>query len=367
MRITIFIAIVQAILWLGHYLVYKSFVKFFNITDAYTINTARVIFFLLSIAFLVGTLIAARWYGPIARASYITGAVWMGTLYWLFWASIFAWIIFAVAKIISPNSNISVVPIILLISALLISAYGVWNSYQTKVRNVTIRLENLPENWKGKKIVLVADTHLGHIRNANFAKKVANLVAEQKPEAVFIPGDFYDGTVIDFIEVAKPFGAIPSKYGTIFAAGNHEEFRPKNMYFEGLRAGGVKVLDNEMVNLDGLQIIGVGYSDTINPENQKAIISRLNLNSNLPSILVKHVPSHIKLAEEQNISLQLSGHTHLGQVYPLSYITKKIYKGFHYGLKSSGKTQVYTTSGAGTWGPPQRVGTNSEIIVITLE
>jgi predicted MPP superfamily phosphohydrolase len=367
LRISFFIGIVQCILWFGHFVVYKTFIKFFGLESSGHLNTIRLVFFILSILFLLGNLVSAKYYGPVARGFYTTGAIWMGTLYWLFWASLISWIIFAISKFALPGKDISMVPMVLLIAAILTSAYGVWNSYQTKVQQVTIHLENLPEVWKGKKVVLVADTHLGHVRNLSFAKKIADLITEQKPDAVLIPGDYYDGPLADYSKLAEPFGAMPTTYGVFFAAGNHEEFRPKNMYFEGLSKGGVKVLDNELVTIEGLQIIGVGYFDTVNADSQRTLLQKLNIDKTKPSILIKHSPSHIDAAESEGISLQVSGHTHMGQVFPLNFITKSVYKNFNYKLKRLGNTQVYTTSGAGTWGPPQRVGTNSEIVVITLE
>jgi uncharacterized protein len=367
MRIFIFIGIVQSILWFGHWFAYKTVVKFFGVTSPSALQTLRIAFVLLSISFLVGTVISMKYYGPLARGFYTLGAMWMGTLYWLFWAGLLSWIMYGLCRLVNPRIDVSIVGIVLLTAALLTSAYGVWNSYQTKIRSISIKLDNLPANWKGKKVVVVADTHLGHVRNLNFSKKIADLIGKQNPEAVFIPGDFYDGSVVNFAELARPFGDIPSTYGTFFAAGNHEEFRPKNMYFDGLRAGGVKILDNEVADIGGLQVIGVGYSETVDPENQKNILRNLGIDRSRASVLIKHAPSHIEAAASEGITLQVSGHTHLGQVYPLKYITRKVYRGFDYGLKNFEETQVLTTSGAGTWGPPQRVGTNSEIWVITFE
>jgi hypothetical protein len=85
-----------------------------------------------------------------------------------------------------------------------------------------------------------------------------------------------------------------------------------------------------------------------------------------PSILLKHVPFHLKVAEEQGVSLQLSGHTHHGQVLLFRFITSRVYQGYDYGLKWSGDLLVYTSSGAGTWGPPMRLDTKPEIVVITF-
>ncbi len=225
----------------------------------------------------------------------------------------------------------------------------------------------MPAEWQNKKAVLVSDTHLGNVRNLEFSEKIAKLVEAQNPDLVLIPGDFYDGPPADYEQLAVPFGKIKSTYGVYFAAGNHEEFGDAGPLLSAISKSGVKVLNNQIENVSGMQIVGVGYGATVNKDSQKSILKSLNLNPKLPSILLKHAPTHIDTAEDAGISLQVSGHTHLGQVYPFRYLTKKIYGKFHYGTSSLNNTQVVTTSGAGTWGPPQRVGTNSEIVVITFK
>lgn len=365
--IAVFILVIQTILFLGHLFVYKTFVRFFGISSPTHLWWARVVFALLSISFVLASLVAYRFYGPIARGFYYSAAVWLGTLYWLFWASILAWAALLVSKVVIPGKNVAFVGVVLLVAALAVSVYGVWNSYQTKVRHYTVKIENLPEQWKGRKAVLVADTHLGHVRNAGFAKKVSALIQAQSPDIVFIPGDFYDGPPTDYKKAALPFGRITAPLGVFFAPGNHEEYGDSSNMFQGLQEAGVHVLRNQMQIVDGLQVIGVDYHSTTTGEGEQQVLDTLHINPTVPSILIKHVPSHIDVAERAGVSFQVSGHTHLGQVYPLVYVTKRIFGQFYYGLKKFNATQVLTTSGAGTWGPPQRVGTSSEIAVITFE
>ena len=96
-------------------------------------------------------------------------------------------------------------------------------------------------------------------------------------------------------------------------------------------------------------------------------LSRLAIDPRKPSILLKHEPRDLDVAEAAGISLQISGHTHKAQMWPLVYVAQRSYKGFAYGLKRLGRMQVYTSSGVGSWGPPMRVGTDGEIVVITLQ
>jgi hypothetical protein len=129
----------------------------------------------------------------------------------------------------------------------------------------------------------------------------------------------------------------------------------------------VRVLNNEKVEVDGLQIAGVHYGDASQPKGFKATLNRIALDRERASILVTHAPDYPEIAEAAGVSLQLSGHTHLGQFIPWSWIARRIYRQFVYGLSRIGKMQVFTSSGAGTWGPPLRLGSNPEIVVLQFE
>jgi uncharacterized protein len=116
-----------------------------------------------------------------------------------------------------------------------------------------------------------------------------------------------------------------------------------------------------------LQIAGVHYGDASQPKGFETTLNRIALDRGRASILVTHAPDYPEIAEAAGVSLQLSGHTHLGQFIPWSWIARRIYRQFVYGLSRIGKMQVFTSSGAGTWGPPLRLGSNPEIVVLQFE
>ncbi len=122
-----------------------------------------------------------------------------------------------------------------------------------------------------------------------------------------------------------------------------------------------------MVTIDGLQIAGVSYSDSGSPIRLRAILESLHLDPGRASILLNHVPSRLSIVEQAGISLQISGHTHSGQLFPFTFFTRRAFGNFTYGLHRFGKLQVYTSSGAGSWGPPMRVGTRPEVVLFTFE
>jgi predicted MPP superfamily phosphohydrolase len=149
--------------------------------------------------------------------------------------------------------------------------------------------------------------------------------------------------------------------------GNHEEFSDSTKYLEAVTRSGIRVLNNEKVTVDGLQIVGVQDRDQANADRFRTILQRADLDRNRASILLAHVPHRLAIAEKEGVSLQLSGHTHGGQIFPFTWFTRRVFREFTYGLKRFGELLVYTSSGAGTWGPPMRVGTRPEILLIEFE
>jgi predicted MPP superfamily phosphohydrolase len=127
------------------------------------------------------------------------------------------------------------------------------------------------------------------------------------------------------------------------------------------------VLANARIELEGLQVAGIHDAEASDPRKFRESLARVRVSPEKPSILVSHRPSHLAIAEEAGISLQLSGHTHYGQFWPWNLLTRRIYGPFAYGLHRFRRLLVLTSSGAGSWGPPLRVGTRSEMVLITFE
>jgi uncharacterized protein len=177
----------------------------------------------------------------------------------------------------------------------------------------------------------------------------------------------YDGTAIDAVEAAQPLAELAAPHGVYFVAGNHEQFGDDSRYLGAVAGAGVRVLNNEKVEADGLQIVGVPYRSAVREGNLESTLKTVKLDRERASILLVHAPDHPAVAEAAGFSLQLSGHTHLGQFIPLSWFARKIYRQFVYGLSRIGKMQVFTSSGVGTWGPPLRLGSNPEIEMLQLE
>ena len=364
MRWILFISIVQSILFLGHWFLYRTLVCFFEVVNPTRLLTLKVILGLLSVSFVLISFVAFRYSNPLVRCLYTGAASWLGIFYLFILASILGWIFYSLAELFHLSLNQKTLIMTLMGIALMASLYGFINSGVVRITRINLQLPNLPSQWKGKTAVWVSDTHLGPVRNYGFAHRIATLVQSLHPEIVFIGGDLYDGEAADLDRLIEPFSQISAPYGTFFITGNHEEFYDNTPYLQAVRRAGMRVLYNEKVDLDGLQIIGVDYRDSRNAEQFKTILEKIGNNRLKPSILLKHAPFHLDVAREQGITLQLSGHTHQGQVFLGRFITSWVYQGYDYGLKWFGDLLVYTSSGAGTWGPPMRLDTNPEVVVI---
>ena len=366
MRFILFISIVQSILFLGHWFLYKTLVRFFGVVNPARLITLKIAMALLSISLVLTSFLAFRYSNLVIQCLYTAAASWLGIFYLFILASILCWIFYGFAKLFHLPLNHKILIEILIGMALVASLYGFINGGMIRMTRISPELPNLPGRWKGRTAVWVSDTHLGQVRNTGFAQHIATLVQNLHPDIVFIGGDLYDGEAVDLDKVIEPFSRISVPYGSYFITGNHEEFYDNTPYLEAVRRAGIRILYNEKIDLDGLQIIGVDYRDSRKEEQFRAILQKMEIDRHQPSILLKHAPLHLQVAREQGISLQLSGHTHQGQVFLFRFITSWVYQGYDYGLKWFGDLLVYTSSGAGTWGPPMRLDTKPEIVVITF-
>lgn len=359
-----FIAIIQFVLFLTHYFLYQTWTFSAPGADPQWI---RLTLGALSLSFVAASVFAFRYTNPVLRAFYRAAAVWLGLLTFLFVAAVAAWATFGIATLVGAHLNFHRMVEGLFSAAFVIGIAGVINASWTRITRATIRLANLPEAWRGRKAALISDVHLGHVRNGNFLRRMVSMIVEEDPDAIFIAGDLYDGTAIDAGKAAEPLSKLTAPHGVYFVAGNHEQFGDDSKYLHAVKAAGVRVLNSEKVEADGLQIVGVPYRNATRGEHLAAALSSVRLDPDRASILLLHAPDHPEIAEAAGVSLQLSGHTHLGQFVPWSWFARKIYRQFVYGLSRIGRMQVFTSSGAGTWGPPLRLGSNPEIVVLQFE
>ncbi len=366
-RIFIFVAIIQVILLAFHWMVYQTWTTFQRAPDPPGISILGIAIAVLAITFVTASLLAWRYSELPVRIYYTAAAVWLGFFNFFFLAACACWIVYGIATALRLPGQQQHIAFLLFGLATVAGLYGVVNSARVRVTRITVKLPNLPTSWRGRVAALVTDTHLGHVRGVRFAKRIVAMVSRLQPDIVLIAGDLYDGTAANVRKLAEPLRGISAPYGAYFVAGNHEEFGDHTKYLDAVGSAGVRVLNNEKVVLDGLQLVGVHYRDAVHPEHFRAILQNARLDRNSASILLTHAPDQLAVAAEEGIGLQLSGHTHGGQFFPFTLFTKRIYGAFVYGLNRLGSLLVYTSCGAGTWGPPLRVGTRPEIALLKFE
>jgi uncharacterized protein len=323
---------------------------------------------ILSVSFLVTSLIGFRLTNMVLRFFYRITAVWLGFVNYAFFSAVACWVSYLVLRLISgapPERRYFALGFLALAAAVTVN--GVINAAATRVKHITVQLPNLPASWRGRTAVLMSDLHLGNYRGPRFARRMVKMANRLDPDVVFIAGDLYDGTPGDLVRLAEPLSVLKAPLGGFFVEGNHEEFSNTAKYLKAVAAAGVRVLINEVVVVDGLQILGVTYRDATHGEHFRKILRNIDFDRSRPSILLEHAPDRIAVSAEEGISLQLSGHTHHGQFWPWTLAAARMYGKYVYGLQRIGEMQIYTSCGAGTWGPPLRVGNHPEIVAIRFE
>lgn len=366
-RLAFFVTLIQLILFAGHTSLYETVVYFWPVQSDAAVLYLRIALAVISLTFVTASLLAFRYSNIVVRIYYTLAAAWLGTFSFLFFASCALWLVYDAASLAGLHPDRLRSAIIFLAAALLLSAYGIINAAATRVKRITVKLDNLPQVWRGRTATLVSDVHLGHVRNLGSIRRLVAKVGRLKSDILFITGDLYDGTAANYNGLAAPWSALSVPLGQYFVLGNHEGFTDSTRYLDAVSRAGIRVLNRDKVEIDGLQLIGVRYHDATHAEHFRSVLKAIGIDHDRPSILLTHAPDHVPVSAEEGISLQLSGHTHGGQFFPFNLFVKRMYGPFSYGLKRLGRLQVYTTYGAGTWGPPMRVGTDAEIVLIRFE
>lgn len=242
--------------------------------------------------------------------------------------------------------------------------YGVLRG--PKVKRVTVPLAKLPRGAHGFRIAVVSDVHLGPILGRGFTQRVVDTINATQPDLIAVVGDLVDGSVEDLGPAAAPLAGLRARHGAYFVTGNHEYFSGAEQWVEHVRELGLRPLQNARTELPWFDLAGVddvaGESEGEGPDFVKALGDR---DRSRASVLLAHQPVVIHDAVEHGVDLQLSGHTHGGQLWPGNFVADLANPTLA-GLERYGDTQLYVSRGAGAWGPPVRVGAPSDITVVEL-
>ena len=242
--------------------------------------------------------------------------------------------------------------------------YGVLRG--PSVKRVTVPLAKLPRSAHGFRIAVVSDIHLSPVLGRGFAQRVVDTINSTQPDLIAVVGDLVDGSVKDLGPAAAPLAQLKARHGAFFVTGNHEYLSGAEQWVEEVRRLGLRPLENARVELPAFDLAGVndvaGESEGQGPDFALALGDR---DTSRASVLLAHQPVQIHDAVKHGVDLQLSGHTHGGQLWPGNFIADAANPTLA-GLERYGDTQLYVSRGAGAWGPPTRVGAPSDITVVEL-
>lgn len=350
----------------GHALVYLAFTDLFaffgGFPKTFFISALAVLF----ISIIISSLLIHYRDNVFTRFYYIFSAVWTSLLLHFVLSYLVVLILRWMLLLFNYHLNPIVAAVFFIFLVIASSLWGLFNALSPQIVRADLQINRLPAAWDGKKIVQLSDVHLGPVYREKFLGKIVNLVNSENPDLILITGDLFDGMDGDFKDVHGLLGQLKAHQGVYFVYGNHENYFGRVKSSEIIKGAGIEILDNRLVDIDGLQIIGISYPEEKDFDLAKIITSLRLFDAAKPKILMFHEPKQIAPVAKTGIDLFLAGHTHYGQLFPFNFLTDFLYHGYAKGLKKSGDMQIFTSTGVGTWGPPLRTLSRSEIPVFTL-
>ncbi|WP_030162765.1 MULTISPECIES: metallophosphoesterase [Actinomycetes] len=326
-----------------------------------------------------GELLDPSW----ARTPGFAGWVWLGTVFYLVLGLAIIAVASLVARIVrrlrgsrsesfdsSRRRAIRIATVGVVITAVATTGYGVVEAARPEVVRVTVPLAALPDEFDGLRVALISDLHVGPTRGDEFTARVVETVNAERPDLVAIAGDLVDGTVEKVAGDLQPLVRLSAPLGVYGVSGNHEFYADDGgRWLDVWDRIGIRTLRNEhaVVERRGASIDIIGIHDYSAPKPYEPDLGRAldGLNRERFGLLLAHEPRQAFEASDMGVDLQLSGHTHGGQMWPIRYLVPLQQPSVE-GLDRVGETTLYTTRGAGAWGPPTRVGAAPEITILEL-
>jgi uncharacterized protein len=249
---------------------------------------------------------------------------------------------------------------------------SLWSGRKLTVKRVPVQLSRLPIALHGTTIVQLTDVHIGPTRGRHFLDRVVDATNALEPDVIVITGDLVDGSVTKLAQDVAPLGRLRARHGVFFVTGNHEYYSGVEPWCAYLTQLGLRVLRNERVRIgsgdDSYDLAGVDdlagrqFGSGQGTDLDLALLGR---DPARELVLLAHQPRVMLDAERAGVGLQLSGHTHGGQIWPFHYLVR-LQQPVNSGLVRFGRSLLYVSNGTGYWGPPMRLGSPAEITQLTL-
>jgi uncharacterized protein len=373
----VFFSIVIAIYSLANTYI---FFKGFNVLQCQKENKIfyTIIFIVLAITFIAAKVLESRHSSVFTDFLNIIGGFWMGFMLYAILFFLISDIIFIILRVsgLLESGNILTFRrwaflVTSGISVLLITV-GFINAVIPVIKEYNITIDKPADGISKLKVAAVSDIHLGSIIRKRSINKLSGMLEEMHPDVIFLLGDIVDGELGPVLrgDLLKYFKGPETTDGLYAITGNHEFIGGARRTIPYIESKGIRVLKDEVVILPGgIQLIGRLDRDSRRFYNQERLpLEELmkRIDHSKPIILLDHQPFHLDETEKNGIDLQLSGHTHNGQMWPLNYLTRKLYE-LSYGYKKKGNSQIIVSSGFGLWGPRIRLGSRSEVLLINIE
>lgn len=356
----IFLTLATSIYFGMHYYVYHQIVRDLELSP-YVVTALQICFLAGTFSYFLGEFISRRFHHD--RALYLA-SIWMGVISIAFTVFLAKHLLTILLPAFAPHLTIVAIGLTIVFSA--------WSVIKVqdipRLKAIDITLPNLPDTLDGLTIIQLSDLHLDGLKSVQWLKQIVTEVNSHNPDVIVITGDLIEAKFERLSAFVPVLQKLRAKHGIFAISGNHDFYVGIQDYLYLLNATDITSLDNRMVTVaDHLQIAGI--SDETGRQMghfQPDLDAALNeIDPTQPTIFLAHQPLHFEEAAQSGVDLQLSGHTHAGQLPPLDLLVYLRFK-YHYGLKQLGTSYIYTTSGTGTWGPPMRLTSQSEIVKITL-
>lgn len=342
-------------------------------------NIYIIIFLIFSLSFIAGRFLERAILNWFSSAMVWIGSFWLGAMIYFLMFSL----LFDLVRLINffipfypyfIMSNYEQAKFIILLCTtgivMIIVSGGYVNARTPGIKKLEIKIDK-PSELKQLRIAAASDIHLGTIICKSRIEKMVSRLNSLDADIVLLPGDIVDEDLGPVIKqnLGETLRKIKSKYGVFGITGNHEYIGGVEPACRYLEEHGIKILRDAIAEVKGIYIIGREDRSIrqFTGRRRKPLDEIMTgIDKSKPIVLMDHQPVKLSEAEVNGIDLQLSGHTHHGQLWPFNYITKRVYE-LSRGYISKGNTQYYVSCGAGTWGPPVRTGNRPEILDIVLE
>lgn len=373
----IFFGTVLLIYFSVNFYIYSRGLQAFSISPVWR-KSYITAFWLIVSSFILGEILEHTHSSLISEWIYRIGAFWLAFMLYF----ILTLILFDVVRMLNyffhflPDMTQTLrlnIGLFTIAFVSMIVLAGHINALNTRVQEISLIIHKKVSGNREMKILMASDIHLGALIGDNREETLVSIIKKQKPDLVLLCGDLVDGDVASALRknLGRHIQEIQTPMGVYAIPGNHEYIGGIQKTIPYLESININILRDKTLTLpNGVQLVGRDDRDNrrMGDENGRKTLNKLmaGLDKNFPVIVMNHQPFNLYEAVNEGVDLHLSGHTHHGQLWPFNYITKAVYE-LSWGFLKKGNTNIYVSSGFGSWGPPVRLGNTPEVVVFNLK